>query len=74
MSYHIQPGTNSPLGSHFDGHGTNFAIFSAHAEAVELCLFDASGMEEVQRMELPTFQDDVFCESVDPAESWILAP
>ena len=61
MSYHIQPGTNSPLGSHFDGHGTNFAIFSAHAEAVELCLFDASGMEEVQRMELPTFQDDVFC-------------
>lgn len=61
MTYHIQPGTKGPLGSRYDGNGTNFALFSAHAESVELCLFDASGMEELQRLELPTFQDDVFC-------------
>lgn len=30
-----------PLGAQFDGAGTNFALFSAHASKVELCLFDA---------------------------------
>ncbi len=29
-----------PLGATFDGKGVNFALFSEHAEAVELCLFD----------------------------------
>ena len=61
MTYHILPGKTFPLGSHYDGNGTHFAIFSAHAEEIELCLFDASGMEEIQRLSLPTFQDDVFC-------------
>ncbi len=35
-----------PLGSFFDGNGVNFALFSAHAEKVELCLFDETGAEE----------------------------
>ena len=30
-----------PLGAHWDGDGVNFAVFSAHAQAIELCLFDA---------------------------------
>ena len=30
-----------PLGATWDGSGVNFALFSAHAEKVELCLFDA---------------------------------
>ena len=34
------PGSAYPLGATFDGSGTNFAIFSEHAERVELCLFD----------------------------------
>ena len=38
-----------PLGSVYDGKGVNFALFSAHAEKVELCLFDKSGAQEVQR-------------------------
>lgn len=29
-----------PLGAHWDGTGTRFSLFSAHATAVELCLFD----------------------------------
>ena len=34
------PGSAYPLGATFDGSGTNFAIFSEHAERIELCLFD----------------------------------
>ena len=36
----VWPGTNHPLGATWDGEGVNFAIFSEHAEGVELCLFD----------------------------------
>ena len=36
----IWPGSPAPLGATWDGEGTNFAIFSEHATAVELCLFD----------------------------------
>ncbi|HEY8454930.1 MAG TPA: glycogen debranching protein GlgX [Actinopolymorphaceae bacterium] len=41
----VWPGTPYPLGATFDGAGTNFALFSEVAEAVELCLFDADGQE-----------------------------
>ncbi len=34
------PGTPTPLGATWDGEGVNFALFSEHATAVELCLFD----------------------------------
>ncbi len=36
----VSAGTPHPLGATVDGRGTNFALFSAHAEKVELCLFD----------------------------------
>jgi glycogen operon protein len=36
----VWPGRPFPLGASWDGGGTNFAIFSEHAEGVELCLFD----------------------------------
>jgi isoamylase len=39
------PGRPEPLGATWDGEGTNFALWSAGAEAVELCLFDAAGVE-----------------------------
>jgi isoamylase len=35
------PGYPYPLGATWDGAGTNFAIFSENATAVELCLFDS---------------------------------
>jgi isoamylase len=47
----VWPGRPFPLGATWDGSGTNFAIFSEHAEAVELCLFDEDGDE--QRIEVP---------------------
>jgi glycogen operon protein len=34
------PGAPAPLGATWDGEGVNFAIFSAHATTIELCLFD----------------------------------
>ncbi len=41
----VWPGQPFPLGATWDGHGTNFSIFSEHAEAVELCLFDEEDVE-----------------------------
>ncbi len=39
------PGRPFPLGASWDGEGTNFAVFSEHAERIELCLFDEAGGE-----------------------------
>ncbi len=39
------PGSPHPLGATWDGQGVNFSLFSANAEAVELCLFDEHGVE-----------------------------
>ena len=41
----VWPGRPFPLGASWDGGGTNFSLFSEHAEAVELCLFDEDGEE-----------------------------
>ncbi len=48
----VWPGRPYPRGAYWDGEGVNFAIFSEHAEKVELCLFDDKGRNEVQRIEL----------------------
>ncbi len=49
----VWPGRPFPLGATWDGQGVNFAIFSAHAERVELCTFDARGRRELRRVTLP---------------------
>jgi isoamylase len=41
----VWPGDPFPLGATWDGYGTNFSLFSEHAEAVELCLFDGDDNE-----------------------------
>ena len=41
----VWPGSPFPLGATWDGQGTNFSLFSQHAEGVELCLFDDDGAE-----------------------------
>src|SRR6266404_1357785 len=55
----VWPGRPYPLGATWDGEGVNFAIFSAHAEKVELCLFDRSGGHEEARIVLPEYTDEV---------------
>lgn len=47
---------DSPLGATWTGLGVNFALFSAHATKVELCLFDEQG----ERIDLPEFTDEVW--------------
>ncbi|MBV9817929.1 MAG: glycogen debranching protein GlgX [Solirubrobacterales bacterium] len=46
----VWPGRPFPLGATWDGHGTNFSLFSEHAEGVELCLFDED--EEETRIDV----------------------
>ena len=56
----IDPGLPFPLGATWYGTGVNFALFSAHAEKVELCIFDARGRRELERIELPEYTDEVW--------------
>src|SRR4029077_3579508 len=49
-----------PLGATWDGTGVNFALFSANARKVELCLFDIEGKRELERIELPEYTDEVW--------------
>jgi glycogen operon protein len=56
----VWPGHPYPLGASWDGKGVNFALFSAHAERVELCLFDSSGQREESRITLPEYTDEVW--------------
>jgi glycogen operon protein len=56
----IDDGSPLPLGATWDGKGVNFALFSAHATAVDLCLFDPSGRREVQRIRLPRRTDQIW--------------
>jgi glycogen operon protein len=53
-------GSPHPLGATWDGRGTNFALFSANAEKVELCLFDKHGRRELERVALPERTEDVW--------------
>jgi len=56
----VWPGKSYPLGAVWDGKGVNFALFSAHAEKVELCLFDSSGQREIERLVLPEHTDQIW--------------
>jgi glycogen operon protein len=56
----LSSGAPHPLGATWDGRGTNFALFSEHAEKVELCLFDRQGRREMERIALPERTEDVW--------------
>jgi len=50
--FRVSPGRPAPLGATCDEAGANFVLFSAHAEKVELCLFDQQGVLETARFSL----------------------
>jgi glycogen operon protein len=54
----VREGRAFPRGAHFDGEGTNFALFTAHGTRVELCLFDDEGNET--RVDLPEYTDEIW--------------
>ena len=60
MNNPLLPGIPYPLGATFDGHGVNFAIFSANAEWVDLCLFDAAAKRETSRCRLTNLTDGIW--------------
>jgi len=53
----VWPGRPYPLGATWNGEGVNFALFSEHAEKVELCLFELKGGREITRLPI-TWQTD----------------
>ncbi len=59
-TYEIQEGHSFPRGAHWDGEGVNFALFSANATKVELCLFSEDGKIETQRLALPEHTNEVW--------------
>jgi glycogen debranching enzyme GlgX len=56
----LERGRPWPLGAHWDGDGVNFAVFSAHAQRMDLCIFDESGVVELSRTPLPGHTQDVW--------------
>ena len=56
----LEPGSAYPLGATFDGLGVNFAVFSANADGMEVCLFDPQGGKEVARLALNECTDEVW--------------
>nr|MDQ2667863.1 hypothetical protein [Gemmatimonadota bacterium] len=56
----IWPGRPYPLGATWDGTGVNFALFTANATDVELCLFQGEGdVQEAARIPLTERTDQV---------------
>ncbi|MBI5258428.1 MAG: glycogen debranching protein GlgX [Burkholderiales bacterium] len=53
-------GRPEPMGAHAREGGVNFAVFSEHAQRIELCLFDATGTHELRRLPLTGPHDGVF--------------
>jgi glycogen debranching enzyme GlgX/4-alpha-glucanotransferase len=56
----VSEGAPRPLGLTLTGAGANVAVYSAHASAIELCLFDGKGEAELERLRLPSRTGDVF--------------
>ena len=56
----VQEGRPFPQGATWTGLGVNFAIFSAHATRVELCLYDDKGETEIGRVDLPEYTNEIW--------------
>jgi len=56
----LKGGRPYPLGPTVDSEGVNFALFSANADKVELCIFDRDGAREIARYPLPEHNDEVW--------------
>ncbi len=56
----VTPGRAWPMGPSIVGEGVNFAVFSAHATKIEICLFSDDGRTELGRIALPERDGDVW--------------
>ena len=60
IDFAVTAGRPNPLGATWDGEGTNFALYSANATRVELCLFAAQSGREIARVDLPERTNEVW--------------
>lgn len=56
----VKEGRPHPRGATWDGKGTNFALFSANATKVEVCIFAQDGQHELYRVELPEYTNQIW--------------
>lgn len=68
----LAPGQPHPLGAISDGLGVNFAVFSANATKIELCIFDPRGRKEIRRYAMPECTDEVWHGYLPGAEPGLL--
>jgi len=67
----VWPGRAYPLGANFDGTGTNFALYSEVAQAVDLCLFDDEGQERgVPLEEVDAFSWHAYLPNIEPGQRY----
>ena len=59
-TYTLEEGAPHPLGATYTGRGVNFAVFSAHATKVQVCLYDDAGTTELACITLPEYTDEVW--------------
>ena len=60
MLFEMRAGRPSPMGATVMGDGVNFAVFSANATRIDVCLFSPDGARELQRLPLPEREGDVW--------------
>ena len=71
MTRAVWPGKAFPLGPDWDGHGTNFSLFSENADRVELCLFNDQGVEErIELRERTAFNWHCYLPGVGPGQRY----
>ena len=56
----LEEGAAHPLGATYTGRGVNFAVFSAHATQVQVCIYDEAGTTETACITLPEYTDEVW--------------
>ncbi len=67
----LWPGRAYPLGASWDSKGTNFALFSENATAVELCLFDSQGQEtRIELQEVSNFVWHGYLPGIGPGQRY----
>ena len=68
----MRPGSPFPLGAIWDGDGTNFSLFSEHADRVELCLFDDARRRDAARAAraAPRSTGTATCPDVGPGQRY----
>jgi isoamylase len=70
LSRELWPGRPFPLGPTWDGQGTNFSLFSEHAERMQLCLFDGDAEERIELNNHTAHNWHVYLPGVGPGQRY----